>query len=100
MIKILWHVKSLVLYPKIVYLSYFKLRSLRWRSGSRAKTILVIQNLELQAECLYTIYLKLGPVHAHARSMCVPPPSQVLDVIGSINGLIKALVQSLKPKAH
>ena len=38
-------------------------------------------------------HLKLGPVHAHARPVGVPPPSEVLSVAGSLDGLTKVPVQ-------
>lgn len=44
------------------------------------------------------LYLKLWPVHAHSRSMRVPPPPQVLRVTGCINGLAQVSEQGLKPE--
>lgn len=44
------------------------------------------------------LYIKLGPVHAHSRSMSVPPPPKVLRVTGCSNGLAQVSVQGLKPE--
>lgn len=38
-------------------------------------------------------HLKLGPVHAHARSVGVPPPSEIFSFVGSLDGLTQVPVQ-------
>lgn len=42
------------------------------------------------------LYLKLGPIHACAGAMGVPPPPEVLRVIGCIDGLAEVSVQAFK----
>lgn len=42
-------------------------------------------------------YLKLRPVHAHAWSMGVSPPSQIFSVIGCSDRLTQIPVQVLEP---
>lgn len=45
-------------------------------------------------------HLKLRPVHAHARPVGVPPPSEIFSVIGCSDGLTQVSVQVLEPVGH
>lgn len=47
--------------------------------------------------CLSVLYLKLWPVHAHAWSVGVPPPSEILSVIGRLDGLTQVQVEHIEP---
>lgn len=42
-------------------------------------------------------YLKLGPVHGHARPMGASPPAQVLLVAGCLDALMQVSVEFVEP---
>lgn len=49
------------------------------------------------AVCARDTHLKLGPVHAHAWSVGVSPPSQVFGVVGCLDCVAQVPVQILEP---